>query len=182
MRNSVDEELCRKCKYNSQSPPPLPSPHLSKKPKILTPSPKYQRSISFLQSNRLFSCVQHCNIAPQYCNFDRHIALKNCCAEWFYYYLKQTSRNSTFGAKALRQKIFLFIYFFLCEKLCLIVCTVIDKVILENRQTNLFCQNIIFSPGFDLVSHETTKALSAIFSHETRSAGKNVSTCIFFPR
>jgi hypothetical protein len=33
-----------------------------------------------------------------------------------------------------------------------------------------------FSPGFDLVSHETTKVLSAIFTHETRSAEKNVST------
>ena len=28
-----------------------------------------------LQSNRMFSCKQHCNIVPQYCNFDRQIAL-----------------------------------------------------------------------------------------------------------
>jgi hypothetical protein len=28
-----------------------------------------------LQSNRMFSCEQHCNIVPQYCNFDRQIAL-----------------------------------------------------------------------------------------------------------
>ena len=30
-----------------------------------------------LQSNRMFSCEQHCNIVPQYCNFDRQIALSN---------------------------------------------------------------------------------------------------------
>jgi hypothetical protein len=30
-----------------------------------------------LQSNRMFSCKQHCNIVPQYCNFDRKIALSN---------------------------------------------------------------------------------------------------------
>ena len=30
---------------------------------------------AFLQSNRMFSCKQHCNIVPQYCNFDRQIAL-----------------------------------------------------------------------------------------------------------
>ena len=27
-----------------------------------------------LQSNRIYSCEQHCNIVPQYCNFDRQIA------------------------------------------------------------------------------------------------------------
>ena len=30
-----------------------------------------------LQSNRMFPCKQHCNIVPQYCNFDRQIALSN---------------------------------------------------------------------------------------------------------
>ena len=30
-----------------------------------------------LQSNRMFSCKQHCNIVRQYCNFDRQIALSN---------------------------------------------------------------------------------------------------------
>ena len=25
----------------------------------------------------MFSCEQHCNIVPQYCNFDRQIALSN---------------------------------------------------------------------------------------------------------
>jgi hypothetical protein len=30
-----------------------------------------------LQSNWMFSCKQHCNIVPQYCNFDRQIALGN---------------------------------------------------------------------------------------------------------
>jgi hypothetical protein len=29
------------------------------------------------QSNRMFSCKQHCNIVPQYCNFGRQIALSN---------------------------------------------------------------------------------------------------------
>ena len=28
-----------------------------------------------LQSNRMFSCKQNCNIVPQYCNFDRQITL-----------------------------------------------------------------------------------------------------------
>jgi hypothetical protein len=30
-----------------------------------------------LQSNRMFSCEQHCNVVPQYCSFDRQIALSN---------------------------------------------------------------------------------------------------------
>ena len=30
-----------------------------------------------LQSNRMFPCKQHCNIVPQYCNFDRQIAPSN---------------------------------------------------------------------------------------------------------
>jgi hypothetical protein len=30
-----------------------------------------------LQSNRMLSCKPHCNIVPQYCNFDRQIALSN---------------------------------------------------------------------------------------------------------
>ena len=33
-----------------------------------------------------------------------------CCAEWLYYYLKKTSRNSTFRAKALRQELVAAIY------------------------------------------------------------------------
>jgi hypothetical protein len=83
------------------------------------------------------------------------------------------------------EKIFLFIYFFLGEKLCLKICTVVNKVI-ENRfllkRKPAFLLKHHFSAGFDLFSHETTKSLSAIFTHESRSAEKNVSTCIFFPR
>ena len=45
-------------------------------------------ALNCLQSNRMFSCEQHCNIVPQYCNFDRQIAQsklqptrKNCKLE-----------------------------------------------------------------------------------------------------
>ena len=37
---------------------------------------KFSQS-SNLQSNRMFSCKQHCNIVPRYCNFDSQIALSN---------------------------------------------------------------------------------------------------------
>jgi hypothetical protein len=33
--------------------------------------------VALLQSKRMFSCEQHCSIVPQYCSFDRQIALSN---------------------------------------------------------------------------------------------------------
>jgi hypothetical protein len=33
--------------------------------------------VALLQSNRMFSCEQHCSIVPQYCSSDRQIALSN---------------------------------------------------------------------------------------------------------
>jgi hypothetical protein len=46
---------------------------------VISPSPHIKNLGSWLdsnlQSNRMFSSEQHCNIVPQYCNFDRQIAL-----------------------------------------------------------------------------------------------------------
>jgi hypothetical protein len=47
--------------------------------KITIPSILYILYIvSNLQSNRMFSFKQHCNIVPRYCNFDSQIALAIC--------------------------------------------------------------------------------------------------------